>query len=138
MDIIACAAPIGLFLGRIANFINSELWGKETNFFLGVIFPNGGRNPRHPTQLYEAFLEGVILFILMNLIHFNKKNKVGTCSFMFLILYGFLRIISEIFREPDVQIGYLFGYISTGTLLSLFMILAGSIIYFKKKNEIQN
>ena len=72
MDIIACASPIGLFLGRIANFINSELWGKETNFFLGVIFPNGGTNPRHPTQLYEAFLEGLVLFFLVNF--FYKYN----------------------------------------------------------------
>ena len=72
----------------------------------------------------------------MNLIHFNKNNKVGTCSFMFLILYGCFRIISEFFREPDIQIGYLFGYISMGTLLSLFMILAGGVIYFRRKNEI--
>ena len=136
LDLVSIVAPIGIFLGRISNFINGELVGKVTNSNWGVLFPSYDDKLRHPSQLYEAFLEGVILFILINLIHFNKKNKVGTCSFMFLILYGFLRIISEIFREPDVQIGYLFGYISTGTLLSLFMILAGSIIYFKKKNEI--
>ena len=136
LDLVSIVAPIGIFLGRISNFINGELVGKVTNSNWGVLFPSYDNKLRHPSQLYEAFLEGVILFILINLIHFNKKNKVGTCSFMFLILYGFLRIISEIFREPDVQIGYLFGFISTGTLLSLFMILAGSIIYFKKKNEI--
>ena len=136
LDLVSIVAPIGIFLGRITNFINGELVGKVTNSNWGVLFPSYDDKLRHPSQLYEAFLEGVILFILINLVHFNKKNKVGACSFMFLILYGFFRIISEIFREPDVQIGYLFGYISTGTLLSLFMILAGSIIYFKKKNEI--
>ena len=136
LDLVSITAPIGIFLGRISNFINGELVGKVTNSNWGVLFPSYDDKLRHPSQLYEAFLEGIILFILMNLIFFNKNNKVGTCSFMFLILYGCFRIISEIFREPDIQIGYLFGYISMGTLLSLFMILAGSIIYFKKKNEI--
>ena len=136
LDLVAITAPIGIFLGRISNFINGELVGKITNSNWGVLFPSYDDNLRHPSQLYEAFLEGVILFILMNLIHFNKNNKVGTCSFMFLILYGCFRIISEFFREPDIQIGYLFGYISMGTLLSLFMILAGGVIYFRRKNEI--
>ena len=136
LDLVAITAPIGIFLGRISNFINGELVGKITNSNWGVLFPSYDDNLRPPSQLYEAFLEGVILFILMNLIHFNKNNKVGTCSFMFLILYGCFRIISEFFREPDIQIGYLFGYISMGTLLSLFMILAGGVIYFRRKNEI--
>ena len=136
LDLVALSSPIGIFLGRISNFINGELVGKITNSNWGVLFPSYDDNLRHPSQLYEAFLEGVILFILMNLIHFNKNNKVGTCSFMFLILYGCFRIISEFFREPDIQIGYLFGYISMGTLLSLFMILAGGVIYFRRKNEI--
>ena len=137
LDLVAITAPIGIFLGRISNFINGELVGKVTNSDWGVLFPSYDDKLRHPSQLYEAFLEGVILFILMNLIYFNKNNKVGTCSFMFLILYGCFRITSEFFREPDIQVGYLFGYFSMGTLLSLFMILAGGIIYFKKKNEIQ-
>ena len=83
---------------------------------MGSLFPSYDDKLRHPSQLYEAFLEGIILFILMNLIYFKKNNKVGTCSFMFLILYGCFRIISEIFREPDIQIGYLFGNISMGIL----------------------
>ncbi len=136
LDLVSVVAPIGIFLGRISNFINGELVGKVTNSNWGVLFPSYDEKLRHPSQLYEAFLEGIILFILINFIHFNKKNKVGTCSFMFLIFYGCFRIISEVFREPDIQIGYLFGNISIGTLLSLFMILAGSIIYLKKKNEI--
>ena len=90
--------------------------------------------PRHPSQLYEALLEGIVLFILMNLIYFKKNYKVGTCSYMFLIYYGILRIISEFFREPDVQLGYLFGSISMGILLSSFMILIGAILYLKKND----
>ncbi len=136
LDFVSIVAPIGIFLGRISNFINGELVGKVTNSNWGVIFPSYDDKLRHPSQLYEAFLEGVILFILINLIHFNKNTKVGTCSFMFLILYGCFRIISEFFREPDIQIGYLFGYISMGTILSLFMIIAGGMIFLKNKNEI--
>ncbi len=136
LDLVAITAPLGIFLGRISNFINGELVGKATNSNWGVLFPGYDNKLRHPSQLYEAFLEGLILFVLMNLIYFKKNNKVGNCSFMFLILYGCFRVTSEFFREPDIQVGYLFGYISMGTFLSLFMILAGSIIYFKKKNEI--
>ena len=136
LDIIAFVAPIGIFLGRIANFVNGELVGKTTDVFWGVIFPNIDNNVRHPSQLYEAFFEGVILFIIMNLYLFKKNYKIGTCSYMFLIYYGFFRIFSEFFREPDPQIGYLFGQISMGTLLSLIMILAG-IIIFKKKDDVK-
>ena len=136
LDLVSITAPIGIFLGRISNFINGELVGKITNSNWGVLFPNYDDKLRHPSQLYEAFLEGIVLFVLMNLIFFNKNNKVGTCSIMFLILYGCFRITSEIFREPDLQVGYLFGNISMGMFLSVFMIIAGFIIYFKRKNEI--
>ena len=126
------------FLGRIANFINSELVGKVSNISWSVIFPLVDTLPRHPSQLYEAMLEGVILFLILNILIFKKKYKVGTSSCLFLIYYGIFRIISEIFREPDAQIGYLFGFFSMGTMLSLFMILSGFVILgvFKKKNEI--
>ena len=136
LDLVAITAPIGIFLGRISNFINGELVGKVTNSNWGVIFPSYDNELRHPSQLYEAFLEGIILFILMNIFFFNKNYKVGNCSIMFLIFYGCFRVASEFFREPDIQIGYLFGHISMGTLLSLFMILAGGMIYLKKKNGI--
>ena len=135
LDLVAITAPIGILFGRISNFINGELVGKVTNSNWGIFFPNYDDKLRHPSQLYEAFLEGIILFILMNLFFFNKNYKVGTCSIMFLIFYGGFRIISEIFREPDIQIGYLFGYISMGTLLSAIMILIGFIIYFKRNHE---
>lgn len=138
LDIVACVSPIGIFLGRIANFINSELVGKATNLPWSVIFPNVDMIPRHPSQLYEAFLEGLVLFIILNIIIYKKDYKVGTCSFMFLILYGLLRITSEIFREPDEQIGLIFSYFSMGTILSFFMIILGLFIMslLKKKNEI--
>ena len=132
LDIISCVAPIGLFFGRIANFINGELVGKTTNVFWGVIFPNIDNLTRHPSQLYEAFFEGIILFILMNLIIFKKSYRIGNCSSMFLIFYGFFRIISEFFREPDVQVGYLYSLISMGMILSFLMIIIGIIIFLKK------
>ncbi len=134
LDIIAYVAPIGIFFGRVANFINGELVGKTTNVFWGVVFPNVDNASRHPSQLYEAFFEGIVLFIIMNLILFRKNYKTGTCSYMFLIVYGIFRIFSEFFREPDSQIGFIFGYVSMGMLLSLFMIFAGSIFYFKKND----
>ncbi len=134
LDIIACVAPIGIFLGRIANFINGELVGKATNISWSVIFPLIDMLPRHPSQLYEAILEGIILFLILNILIFKKKYKIGLSSCLFLIFYGIFRIISEVFREPDAQIGYLFGLFSMGSLLSFFMILSGFVILgiFKK------
>ena len=132
LDIVAFVAPIGIFFGRVANFINGELVGKTTDVFWGVIFPKIDSNIRHPSQLYEAFLEGLVLFIIMNLILFKNNYKTGTCSYIFLILYGIFRIFSEFYREPDLQVGYLFDLISMGTLLSIVMMLAGIIIFLKK------
>ena len=136
LDVIACVSPIGIFFGRLANFINGELVGKTTSVFWAVTFPSFDNIPRHPSQLYEAFSEGIILFIIMNLILFNKNYKLGYCSSMFLLFYGFFRIISEFFREPDAHIGYLFNFMSTGSLLSLLMMVTGMIIYLRKKNGI--
>jgi phosphatidylglycerol---prolipoprotein diacylglyceryl transferase len=138
LDIIACVSPIGIFFGRIANFINGELMGKVTNVTWSVIFPNIDMLPRHPSQLYEAFLEGIVLFFILNTIVIKKYYKIGTCSYLFLICYGVFRIISEFFREPDAQIGYLFDLFSMGTLLSFAMIIGGIALYaFIKKNEIK-
>ena len=136
LDIIACVSPIGIFLGRIANFINGELVGKVTNVSWGVIFPNLDMLPRHPSQLYEAILEGIILFLILNILIFIRKYKIGSSSCIFLIFYGVFRIISEYFREPDIQIGYLFNLFSMGTILSFIMIVSGLVIInsFKRKN----
>ena len=137
LDIIACVSPIGIFFGRIANFINSELIGKASTLPWSVIFLKIDMTPRHPSQLYEALLEGVVLFLIMNTIMFKRNYKTGTCSIMFLIFYGVFRIISELFREPDVQIGYLFNSFSMGTILSFLMIISGLIIFkHKKKDEV--
>ena len=131
MDIISCSAPIGLFLGRTANFVNSELWGKETKFFLGIVFPNGGSNPRHATQLYEAFLEGIVLFIIVNIFYKKHVNKPGYTSSLFLILYGIFRSLAELLREPDAHIGYLIEpYLTLGTLLCTPMIVIGFIFLY--------
>ena len=137
LDIIACVSPIGIFLGRLANFINGELVGKVTTVSWGVIFPIIDNLPRHPSQLYEAVLEGAILFIILNSLIFRRRYKMGTCSYLFLIYYGIFRIISEFFRQPDPQLGFLFNLFSMGTLLSFLMIIAGLIILnvLRKKNE---
>ena len=137
LDIIACVSPIGLFFGRIANFINGELIGKATNVSWGIIFPNIDMLVRHPSQLYEALLEGVVLFFILNFFIFKKNYRTGTCSFLFLVFYGIFRIFSEIFREPDPQLGYFLDFFSMGTILSFLMILFGMIIFiFIRKNEI--
>lgn len=138
LDIIACVAPIGIFLGRIANFINGELIGKVTDVSWYVIFPMVDTLPRHPSQIYEAILEGLVLFLILNILVFKKKYKVGSSSCLFLIYYGIFRISAEIFREPDIHLGYLFGFLSMGTMLSFLMILSGLVILniLKKKNEI--
>jgi phosphatidylglycerol---prolipoprotein diacylglyceryl transferase len=137
LDVIACVSPLGIFFGRIANFINSELIGKITNVTWGVIFPAVDMLPRHPSQLYEAFLEGIILFFILNFFIFKKNYKTGMCSCLFLIYYSVFRIISEFFREPDIQIGYIFDLFSMGTILSVIMMFAGIVLFsYLKKNEI--
>ena len=136
LDTIACVAPIGIFFGRIANFINGELVGKTTDVFWSVVFPTFDMLPRHPSQLYEALLEGVMLFLILNIFILKKDYKVGTCSCLFLISYGSFRIISEFFREPDLQVGYLFNLFSMGSVLSFLMILASLVLFtFIKKDE---
>ena len=135
LDIIACVSPIGIFLGRVANFINGELIGKVTNVTWSVIFPTVDMLPRHPSQLYEAALEGLVLFLILNILIFKKKYYLGASSCLFLICYGVFRIISEFFREPDAQLGYIFSLFTMGSILSFLMILAGLIILntLKKK-----
>ena len=140
-DIISCVAPIGLFLGRLANFINGELYGKISTLPWAVVFPEAGGEPRHPSQIYEALFEGLILFIILNYLAVKKKLilKTGYISSFFLIIYSILRIFSENFREPDIHIGYVFNYLSMGTLLSLITLVVGCmLIIFLKKNEQNN
>ena len=131
-DTVSCVAPIGIFFGRISNFINSELYGPPTTKPWGVIFPEIDNLSRHPSQIYEAILEGIILFVILNYLIFKKKFDNGTISFLFLILYGIFRIISEQFRLPDEHIGYVVGNFSVGSVLSFIMIILG--ILFLSKN----
>ena len=136
MDIVALVAPIGIFFGRIANFINSELYGTITNVPWAITFIQVDNLPRHPTQLYEALLEGLLLFLL--LIYFKKKfsNKPGVISGLFLIIYSIFRFFAEFFRVPDEQLGYLFLNFTMGQLISLIFIISGIIlIYFKNENH---
>lgn len=127
-DTIACAAPVGLGLVRLANFINSELWGRVTEVPWAVIFPNGGPQARHPSQIYEALLEGLVLFLAMRFLshsRFKLKNP-GFISGAFVTGYGLCRIFVEFFREPDAQLGYLAGnWMTMGMVLSLPMVLIG-------------
>ena len=140
-DLIACAAPIGIFLGRIANFINGELYGKISSLQWAVIFHSGGNIGRHPSQIYEALLEGLLLFFLINYFVLQKKlllNK-GIVSSIFLVWYSILRIFSETFREPDAHLGYFLKYFSMGNILSLITLFSGLVmIYYMKKNEQNN
>src|SRR5262252_567549 len=124
---IACAVgPIGLFLGRLANFVNGELWGRVTDVPWAVVFPKAGAAPRHPSQLYEALLEGVVLFALLALLmRLGALRRPGTVIGTFALCYGAARLFCEFFREPDVQIGFLWGGLTMGMLLSLPLMLAG-------------
>lgn len=128
-DLVIVTAPLGLGLGRLANFINGELYGRITSVPWGMVFPDGGPWPRHPSQLYEAILEGAVLFGLL-WIWRNKKKFSGALVARFLILYGAIRILVEFFREPDAQVGYLWGWITMGQLLSCLMILLGCCFAF--------
>ncbi len=135
LDIIALVSPIGIFFGRIANFINSELYGYETSVPWAVKFIKIDDLYRHPSQLYEAFLEGVILFLLM--IYFWKKNKFktqGKLSALFLIFYSFFRYIVEYFRVPDEQLGLLIFNLTMGQLISFIFFILGLYIYYLKND----
>ena len=127
MEIRLCAAgTIGIFLGRIANFINGELWGRPSDVPWVMVFPSGGPQPRHPSQLYEAFLEGFVLFVVLTvLIRNGALKRPGFIIGAFAFGYAVARSICELFREPDIQIGFLWGGLTMGILLSIPLMLAG-------------
>lgn len=136
IDVVASAAPIGLFLGRIANFINGELYGRATDVPWAIVFPYGGPSPRHPSQLYEAAMEGVILFaILMYLLkRTNARDKPGMLGGVFISGYAIARMIAECFREPDAFLGYFYELVTMGQLLSLPMLAYGLYLIFRNKD----
>jgi len=130
-DLTTAVGPIGLFLGRLANFINSELWGRPADASVpwAMVFPNGGPLPRHPSQLYEAGLEGILLFaILAVMVRMGALKRPGLILGSFIAIYGLARITGEFFREPDPQLGFLWGGLTMGMLLSVPMIIAGTIL----------
>jgi len=136
MDLVSMVAPIGIFFGRLANFINSELYGTPTEVTWAVIFVQIDDLSRHPSQLYEAILEGVILFLI--LIYFRKKNylkRPGLISGLFLIFYSIFRFFVEFFRVPDEQLGYLIFKLSMGQIISLIFFMIGTILFYLKNEN---
>jgi phosphatidylglycerol:prolipoprotein diacylglycerol transferase len=128
LDLLAAVGPIGLFLGRVANFINGELYGRETTLPWGVIFPTGGPLPRHPSQLYEGLLEGVIMFVIIRIVThvFHGLRRPGLAAGIFGMWYAISRILVEFVRIPDPQLGYLFdGWVTMGQILSVPVFIAG-------------
>jgi len=133
-DMVAQCAPIGLGLGRIGNFINGELYGRATDVPWGVVFPGGGPLPRHPSQLYEALLEGLLLFFIVRLAA-RRTSIDGVATWTACAGYGLFRFVVEFFRQPDAQIGFLMGIFSMGQLLSLPMFLLGSFMVYQLLNS---
>jgi phosphatidylglycerol:prolipoprotein diacylglycerol transferase len=127
-DAVTVTAPIGLGLGRLGNFINGELFGRATEVPWAMVFPSGGPMPRHPSQLYEAALEGLLLFIILWKLK-DREFRPGTLVSVFLVGYGVIRFILEFFRQPDPQVGLLWNFLSMGQVLCLAMIIAGFILY---------
>jgi phosphatidylglycerol---prolipoprotein diacylglyceryl transferase len=134
MDLVSTVAPIGIFFGRIANFINGELYGRVTDSYFGMIFPNSDQLLRHPSQLYEAFFEGMILFIIQMILIFKTKiiKSPGMLSLSFIMQYSIYRFCIEFFREPDLHLG-MFGIFTMGQILSIIMII--SLFFVIKKSH---
>ena len=133
-DLVSLVAPIGLFFGRIANFINVELYGRVTNFPFAMIYPTVDNLHRHPSQLYEACFEGIVLFLILFIFFIRNysKQQFGVLSGLFLLLYGVFRFLIEFLREPDEHLGLFLKYFSMGQLLCVPLIIVGIMIYLKK------
>ena len=133
IDVIACAAPFGLFFGRLANFINGELYGRVSDVPWAMVFPRGGDLPRHPSQLYEAGLEGIILFSVLHtmLKYTNARDKPGMLGGIFIAGYALARMTVECFREPDEFLGFFMGYVTMGQILSVPMLAYGLYLIFR-------
>jgi phosphatidylglycerol:prolipoprotein diacylglycerol transferase len=136
-DVTVLAAPIGLGLGRIGNFINGELWGRVTDLPWAVVFPAAGPDPRHPSQLYEAVLEGPLLFVCLWYLY-RRGTPSGSVFFSFFMLYGFFRFMVEFVRQPDAHLGFLWAGATMGQLLSLPMILFGvsGLFYLRYRTRV--
>ena len=134
-DFVAPLVPIGLFFGRIGNFINQELWGRLTDLSWGMVFPLAGSNPRHPSQLYEALLEGLVMFVVLWL-YTATPRPVARVSGLFLMLYGVFRFLVEFTREPDDYLGFVaLDWVTMGQILSVPMIVAGLVIMLLSNSQ---
>ena len=135
-DFISCAAPIGLFFGRVANFINAELFGRTSDVAWAMVFPGGGPQPRHPSQIYEALLEGALLLVVLAILVRNDRIRLrrGTLFGLFLIGYAITRAFVELFREPDAHIGFLLAGLTMGQLLSLPVLMLGLYLVARAKS----
>ena len=131
LDLVALSAPIGIFLGRVTNFINSELYGRETDIIWSVKFIQIDNLNRHPSQIYEAIFEGIILFILLNLFHHKITKKNGLVSSLFVMLYSLFRFFIEFTREPDSQIGLIIFNMSMGQIIGVIFFIIGMILFYK-------
>jgi phosphatidylglycerol---prolipoprotein diacylglyceryl transferase len=135
IDMAALCAPVGLGLGRIGNFINGELYGRQTDVPWGIVFPGGGGVPRHPSQLYEAVLEGLVLFLIVRFVS-RRTTATGVAGWTFVAGYGLFRFIVEFFRQPDEHIGLIASFLSMGQLLSLPMFLLGSYMAYRRLHSL--
>jgi phosphatidylglycerol---prolipoprotein diacylglyceryl transferase len=133
-DLITPTIPPGLFFVRIANFINGELFGRTTTVPWAMIFPDGGPLPRHPSQLYEAILEGLVMFVVLWIFK-DRKKREGDVFAVFLMLYALFRIFCELFREPDAQLGFLFGVVTMGQILSAVMFMLGIVVMMAARSK---
>lgn len=135
-DLVIVTAPIGIALGRAGNFINAELYGRVTSVPWGMVFPGGGAAPRHPSQLYEIFFEGILLFLILWLLK-ERVRRRGVLTALFLILYGAARFLVEFFREPDAHLGFILSFMTMGQLLCILMIMAGAVLfYFRRRLQV--
>ena len=139
-DLAACAVPLGLLLGRLANFVNGELWGRVSDMPWAMVFPGGGPLPRHPSQLYEAFLEGLLLLVVINLWRrrAGALNRPGELTGLFCAGYGLARFVVEFFRQPDAFLpdsGFLFGFVTMGQLLSLPLVALGAWLILRARKR---
>ena len=139
-DLVACAVPIGLFFGRLANFINGELYGRASELAWAMVFPAGGPLPRHPSQLYEAALEGVVLFTLLWWVWRMPavRARRGYVTGLFLVGYAVARLLSELFRQPDAHIGFLLGGVTMGQLLSLPLVAVGLHLMLRARPSVES
>jgi len=130
LDLVALTSPIGIFLGRIANFINSELYGRETDIIWSVKFIQVDSLNRHPSQIYEAIFEGIVLFVLLNLFYKKLSKKDGLISSLFIIFYSIFRFLIEFTREPDAHIGLIIFNMSLGQIISIIFFITGMILFY--------